>query len=860
MSEAAANTSTSSVLNAFILNLVIFGAFLLGFVLLRLKFHRIYSPKSSYDVVGEDEKPPLLPNGPVQWIWPLFRIKSSFVIKYGGLDGYFFLRYIKVIGSFFFGSILLLIILLPINSTNGLNNEGFDLLSISNIRNKNRYYCHVFMSWILYGCFLFVVYRELYFYNSVRLAALSSPYYAKKVASKTVIFQTVPEQFLDEKEFFKLFLGVTKIWVARGQRSLAKKVQKRKDLAFKLEGALTALLKKAVKAKVEADKEQRVIEPANEVVCYVPQKKRPSHRLRPLIGEKVDTIEYCRAEIPKLDKEVQELQRNFKSAKPMNTIAVEFESQYYAQLAYQTTVHHSPLQFTPKFIGVEPQDLKWINMRMFWWERRIRSFGAAAAIAGVVLLWAFPVAFVGVISNVNSLTQEFPALRFIYRLPKVIRGVITSLLPTILLAVLMMLLPIFIRTMARVAGAPSNQHIEHFTQQAFFAFQVIQVFLVTTLASSATSAVTQIVQNPSSAMNLLASRLPRSSNFYISYITLQGLTITGGALFQVVSFIMFYALSFILDTTVRKKHDRWYNLGTYDWGTMFPVYSNLAVIVLSYGVISPLILPFATLAFFLIYMGFKYNICYVNAKAHDGRGLFYPTALFQTMCGVYFGEICLLGLFVVGRGWGPIVLEAILIGVTAFVHVNMNISFDHLLQVVPTDVMKPLDGYSETPSFLAVPGSKSLEEGSSEDEKSTGMVPLLADGAFAEKSFKSTNFVMRFLQPWLYCSFTEAKSLLPSSYAEEEEVDPTAEEHFYDYPDVLTQMPCLWIPADAMGLSKVEIERFRGIIDISDEGASFDAKGKIHWTGHPPSSGELMEKLEKLEKLEKPSDEEEHDT
>ena len=54
--------------------------------------------------------------------------------------------------------------------------------------------------------------------------------------------------------------------------------------------------------------------------------------------------------------------------------------------------------------------------------------------------------------------------------------------------------------------------------------QVIQVFLVTTLSSAVSKAIQPILDNPASVTTLLASNLPLASNFYINYITLQGIT------------------------------------------------------------------------------------------------------------------------------------------------------------------------------------------------------------------------------------------------------------------------------------------------------------------------------------------------
>ncbi|GMF44244.1 unnamed protein product [[Candida] boidinii] len=207
-----------------------------------------------------------------------------------------------------------------------------------------------------------------------------------------------------------------------------------------LEGALTKLLKKAMKAKLKADKKGKVIEPANEMVCYVSQKKRPSMRLKPIFGKKVDIIEHCKETLPKLNEEIEELQSTYREVKPMNSVAVEFENQYYAQQAYQATTHHQPLHFTPKHYGVNPEDIYWPNMRLFWWERLVKRTSTMAAIVALVIFWAIPVSFVGFLSNLSQLTNKWPWLDFIYKLPDVLLEVWLQLVAVLLLNLLNIIL------------------------------------------------------------------------------------------------------------------------------------------------------------------------------------------------------------------------------------------------------------------------------------------------------------------------------------------------------------------------------------------------------------------------------------
>lgn len=877
-------TTTSGVTTALVTNGIVFGVFLAAFVLLRLKFLRIYQPKSSFNLINDEKKPEALPSGIWEWILPLLKKSDNFIIRQAGLDGYFYLRYLFLISCICFAALCLFFpILLPINATGGNNGTGLDQLSFSNVKDSHKFYAHALLSWVFYFGVLYIIYRELVFYTSIRQAVLASPRYARKLSSKVVLFQTVPEQYLSEEEFAKLFEDVKKVWIARSPKELSSKVEDREKMANKLEAAENALLRNAMKNKKKFDKKNKEVENPDDISSYVPEKKRPTHRLKPIIGKKVDTINYIKDELPKLNKDVLNLQATHKDFKPFNSVFVEFGSQYSAQMAFQSVTHHTALHMCPRYIGLEPENIVWMNMRMFWWERLVRNFGAIAAITALLIFWSIPVAFVGMISNITYLTNKLPWLNFIYNLPSQLLGILTTLAPTVALALLMMLLPKFIRFMAKVSGAPSVQHVEYFTQQAYFAFQVIQVFLVTTISSSAASTATQIVEEPTQAMFLLSENLPKASNFYISYIVLQGLSVSSGALLQIVTLILFYILGALLDKTPRKQWTRFTKLGSMAWGTVFPVFTNLAVITFTYAVISPLILLFATVGFFLVYVANLYNLTYAFAEAPDARGMFYPRALFQTMVGVYLGEICLLGLFVVAKAWGPLVLEAIAIGVTIFVHTNLNSAFDHLMTVVPVDTMKPLDGKSDTPSFNSGNSNRfsvkrfskdSYADHSSVLDRSSFRgnqyemgdlsrfslekahhgtnVPLLADGDTT--LIPPAPLWKRFFQPHIYLSYKVVKTRVPDiyNYADPAESrDPEYIEHAYDYPDVSKKMPYLWIPRDPLGFSTKEIDNLKGVVEISDRNANFNEKGKVVWTGAPPTYEESEDFSKELEDDEK---------
>jgi hypothetical protein len=187
------------------------------------------------------------------------------------------------------------------------------------------------------------------------------------------------------------------------------------------------------------------------------------------------------------------------------------------------------------------------------------------------------VAGVGAISNVPQL-MKLSWLKWLEKVPSQIIGVVSGLLPSVLLSVLMSLVPIIMRILAKLSGEPTLARVELFTQNAYFAFQVIQVFLVVTLGSGAAAVAQDIADNPGGTPALLASKLPLASNFYISYFILQGLTLASGVISQVVGFILFNLFYKFFTSTPRSMYNRWTNLSAISWGSVLPVYANIVVI------------------------------------------------------------------------------------------------------------------------------------------------------------------------------------------------------------------------------------------------------------------------------------------
>lgn len=182
---------------------------------------------------------------------------------------------------------------------------------------------------------------------------------------------------------------------------------------------------------------------------------------------------------------------------PLNSAFILFNTQIAAHLAAQALTHHEPYRMADKYTEVAPADVLWNNLGLNPYEKKIRLIISYAATAALIIFWAIPgalifilgkslghftdvlysssliVAFVGIVSNIGSLCKTYSWLSWLCSIPPTVLGIVEGILPPVLLAVLMMLLPIILRRLAQFEGIPSRTGVELSLMTRYFLFQVI---------------------------------------------------------------------------------------------------------------------------------------------------------------------------------------------------------------------------------------------------------------------------------------------------------------------------------------------------------------------------------------------------
>ncbi|RDW60662.1 DUF221-domain-containing protein [Coleophoma cylindrospora] len=815
------------------------------FLIFRKSMRRVYQPRTYIETLREDEKTEQAPSGLLDWLSPFRNIHDTYVLQHQSLDGYLYLRYLKMMTVIcFVGCCITWPVLFPVNATGGGIATQFDILSFSNVMNKNRYYAHTFIAWIFLTFVMYVISRETVYFINLRHAYLLAPFNAARISSRTVLFTFVPEEYLNSEKLRELFgSSMKRSWVATDVEDLEEKVKNRDKAANKLENAEIKLCKTANDKRLKAEKKEAkaakkgkgatAAEPTKEssnndvadvesgsvASKWLDKKDRPTHRTGTLglIGKKVDSIEWARSELGTLSPEIEKEQalRHKGEGKAFPSVFVEFTTQAAAEAAFRRMTPSKAPHMDPRAVGAVPDEIIWNNLKMGKSTQKARMAAATTFIVLMIIFWAIPVAVVGCISNINYLTEKVTFLSFINKCPKVILGLITGLLPSVALSILMALVPIVCRLMAKLGGEVTTPNVELKCQSWYFAFQVIQVFLVTTFSSGASSVVSEIIKQPSSATTLLATSLPKASNFYISYIIVQGLGIAAGNLLNIGALAMLTVVGKFLDKTPRKMFKRYITLAGLGWGSLYPKFANLGVIAIAYAAIAPLVLGFATIGLGLVYVATRYNALYVLTNNIDTKGRAYARGLQQLMVGVYISEVCLIGLFAINTAPGPLVLMIIFLVFTALYHATMRHALRPLTLYLP-------DTLEHSTSLFSTADHKSYDVAKAGGNPIEA--PIVQPGAFGARK---SGFLARMFDPSKFKSFHTVQSLVPTwglpHYLEEDE-----DRAFYN-PAIVAPAPICWIVRDEMGISRQEVKDSSPVVTITDEYARFNEKGKVVW-------------------------------
>ncbi|KAI1082420.1 DUF221-domain-containing protein [Whalleya microplaca] len=836
------SASLAAVISAFVPTWVTGIIFVVIFVLIRHRWPNIYAPRTYIGTIPEKDRTPSASVGYFDWIHAMYKLPDKFLLYHQSLDAYLYLRFLRtIIFICVVGCCLTWPILMPINATGGGSSTELDKIGIGNIKKKERYYAHTVMAWVFFGFVMFTIARERLFLIGLRQAWNLSKPNTKRLSSRTVLFMSAPRDALEDSNKHRFFGdGALRIWPVAKTGDLDSLVSSRKSKVEQLEAAEISLIQRANK---EGRKNARNVHSQNgstptydDLPDPVKKSIRPRHRSAvPPIGSVVDSIEQLRQQIKEDEKNIEDTRKMYEigDTHGATSVFVEFRTLDEAQRACQQVFSGNLLALTPRYTSVLPTEVIWNNLTIPPARRISEESTALAIVIVLVVFWSIPSSFVGLISNISYLAENFEWLSFLKNLPDPIIGLLSGLVPPLLTSLLSKFVPNIFRYIFKSFGSPTNTVTELKVQKWYYVFQVTQVFLVTAVFSGAATVASQLmekIKDPASVPELLARQLPKASNFYLTYFIIQGTTSAADNLLNYSDLLSYIFYGYFFDKTPRQKFNRYTSMKGIAWGKVFPKFANFAIIAIAYSCIAPLVLGFAAIGLSLYYFSYRYNLLFVIQPKMDTKGLAYTLALQHLLTGVYIAELALLGLFGLRKATGPSIITAVLFVITVIYNVLMNKYMAPLEKFMPTDLATSTARGEESTALLS-----SAEEGHAHG---TSHIQRLGERAHVPSTVAQNivNPLARFFEPQVFASYDAMRSWLREGdfYDSENDVPEYKAEDLekaYLNPVLTSPTPLIWLARDEMGVSQNEVgENEEQGLRASDQGAWVDEKGKVRWS------------------------------
>ncbi|BEJ14084.1 hypothetical protein CspHIS471_0312580 [Cutaneotrichosporon sp. HIS471] len=791
---------------------------------------RVFQPR--IELGAPDKRPEKLPNNPLGWWKTIFQVRDEHIITVNGPDAYFAVRYLKIFGvcllAFFsFLSLGGLVAPAVVKPNNGLT--GVNMLTFGNVKEPLRRIPHIIVSAAFILVTNYLLWREFRHFVDIRTRWLKSDSASRK--SRTVMITNVPKDVFSEAGIKELAAsvaaqtssglprpsgisadthrapgGVTDVWLARKVKAVETVWQDRDKECNRLEGGVGKLLKLAqknqLKGKTPEAKGTWNQESANPADQYVLPKKQPKWKqgFLGLFGKKMD-LDTSPLYIREKNDELVKLRANEDDYELGNVAFVRFATQDEA-LNFARLVKKSDrkrFMMVKTSFEVVPDDVIWSNVSINPYQRKARTFVSWALTVTLIIFWTIPMAFVGFVSNVDTLSawtvNGTKPFSWILKIPAVPLGIIKAVLPSVALAVLFMLLPIVLRAWIKLQGETRKSEVELKLFTRYWLFWIIHGFLIVTLSAGILPALSNISSTLDSIPTLLADQLPGANVFFLVFILTATWSAAAKTLARIVPWVMWQLRGILAGGTPRKAFAQKYNMDSFLWSTTMPNICLIVAVAIIYSTIQPLVTVIGLIGMVLFYSAYKYQLLWTSDQPEEMEtgGLYYRKMLRTVFVAMYFQIICLGALFflmnnTVGYVGGAVIIAC---GVITAVH---QAYLDHVAFKRDVVMYGWTHLYSSSQTHLN-PAENVVKE-KMPGEKTP---PIMDDAA---------------------------------GLTGQDRIDVR---HEFDNPAMYKAQPVIWIANDPLGLGNYEANRINADgVDASTEFAHMDAKGKLDVDRSPP--------------------------
>jgi Calcium-dependent channel, 7TM region, putative phosphate len=226
---------------------------------------------------------------------------------------------------------------------------------------------------------------------------------------------------------------------------------------------------------------------------------------------------------------------------------------------------------------------------------------------------------------------------------------VNGYLPVVALLTLILILPVIFENLAlKFEHRKTFSDVQASMLTRYFYYQLANVYISAT-AGSLLQSLSDIIDRPYNMFETLGTLLPRMAGYFVALLVtkiLAGLPMI---------FLRFGALSrmLLLKTLSNEKRltqrelDAVYRLENVQYGWEFPTQLLVVVIVFTYAVICPLMLPVGCCYFMGALLVYKKQVLYVYSPVYESGGAMFPIAVQRTLFGLVCGQLTFIGYLII---------------------------------------------------------------------------------------------------------------------------------------------------------------------------------------------------------------------
>jgi hypothetical protein len=300
----------------------------------------------------------------------------------------------------------------------------------------------------------------------------------------------------------------------------------------------------------------------------------------------------------------------------------------------------------------EPRDILWDNIYMSKGAHRTRSVLGALLVMLIITFYVVPVAIVSLLVSETALVSLSPRLAQLSQASAFFSAVIALVQPLCIVGIQQLLPPLFM-AIGKAEGITAFSEVQMRTFSRYFLFQVINVFLATTIAGSIFDTTALIIEKPEVAFEMLGNSLPKMSSFFISFVTIKTFFGLGLELVRTMALVQ-ATVRYLLfpNATLRMKRKPMASMRAIDDPGWFPFHKILAqdMLVVVISVVFAVVAPLVTLPCMLFCLCSRiiwtHHHLYVYESVFESGGQFWPKIFRRFVFGLIIAQSTITGQFI----------------------------------------------------------------------------------------------------------------------------------------------------------------------------------------------------------------------